>query len=609
MRSHTHRRFANRFLLTVLMAVVLSTIVPVEAAEHQTQVLVLYSTRRDAQIVTIGEREFPRLLEDGIDGGVDYYSEYIDRARFPDPVYRTALYDFMRQKYQGVHFSLIIALNDLALEFVTSNRDELFINVPVVFYSSRSSPVAVSGSTGIAAPQDYRGTIELATALQPDVTRVFVVTGAGPDDVSVERLARAQFRSFEPRLTFEYLTGLPSKELEARLASLPPHAIVYYLLVDRDGTGRYFHPLEYLDRVTATANAPVYCWVDSALDHGIVGGSLKNQTAQVEALGALAVRVLRGERVETIPVSHVDLSTVQVDWRQLRRWGISEARIPPGAAIRFREPSLWDRYSAYIVAASLILIAQTLLIVGLTVQRARRRQAEAAVRRSESELRESYERIRDLASRLLDAQEQERAHIARELHDDISQQVALLTIDLGLVNRAGHAAESTISAALCRTESISKALHELSHRLHPSKLRLIGLVAALNGLKRELSRPDVSIVISHESVPESLAPDVTLCLFRVAQEGLHNALKYSAATHVSLRLVGGPDGVTLSVLDDGVGFDVKARLGIGLGLVSMEERVDAIGGTFSIQSHPGRGTRLEVRVPCEALAGKAMAAL
>ena len=183
--------------------------------------------------------------------------------------------------------------------------------------------------------------------------------------------------------------------------------------------------------------------------------------------------------------------------------------------------------------------------------------------------------------------------------------MALLTIDLGLMNLAGHASDSAMAAALSRAESISKALHELSHRLHPSKLRLIGLVPALNGLQRELSRADLAITIEHEQVPAGLRADVTLCLFRVVQEALHNALKYSAAKRVTVRLVGSPEALTLTVTDDGVGFDVGARLGSGLGLVSMEERVDAIGGMLSIQSHPGRGTRLQVRVPARLLVGEA----
>src|SRR5207247_1712068 len=108
---------------------------------------------------------------------------------------------------------------------------------------------------------------------------------------------------------------------------------------DRDGSNRNLNPLEYVDRLAMVANAPIYCWVDSAMDHGIVGGDLKDQVAQTNAVGALAVRLLNGERADSIPVSAPDLNVKQVDWRQLRRWGISEARVPAGTLVRFRERS------------------------------------------------------------------------------------------------------------------------------------------------------------------------------------------------------------------------------------------------------------------------------
>ena len=104
--------------------------------------------------------------------------------------------------------------------------------------------------------------------------------------------------------------------------------------------GSIFHPLEYLDRVTAVSNAPVYTWVDSAIGHGVVGGSVKVQKAQVEELGMLALRVLRGESADNIPVVTRDLNVEQLDWRQLKRWGISEALVPDGADVRFREATV-----------------------------------------------------------------------------------------------------------------------------------------------------------------------------------------------------------------------------------------------------------------------------
>jgi signal transduction histidine kinase len=560
-------------------------------------VLVLYSTRRDAQIAVIGERELPRVLENGLPNGLDYYSEYIDRARFPDPAYQFALRDFLRLKYQGLQFDLVVALNDLALKFVTGHRDELFPGTPLVYFSSSRSTEPPGNATGVSAETNFSGTLALVAQLQPAVKRVVVISGDGGDDKAFENAARAQFRPFESRFAFEYLTGLPTKELEARLAASSPDTIIYYLVVDRDGTGQLFHPLEYLDIVAAAARVPIYCWVDSAMDHGIVGGSLKDQKAQIDAVAGLALRVLRGERADTIAPISPDLNVSQVDWRQLRRWGISNARVPAGTVIRFREPSVWDRYGMYIVGAVIILLGQTALIAGLLVQRTRRRQAEAEVRGKQAELRTSYERIRHLAARLLNAQESERSRIARELHDDIGQQVALLAIDLELLGVREGAVGSSAGEALNRAQAIARSVHDLSHRLHPARLRLIGLVAAVRGLQQELSRPDLAISFTHERVPSTLPLELTLCLFRIVQEALQNALKYSGARQVSVHLTGGPEGLALTILDDGVGFDVNAAWGRGLGLISMTERLEALGGTLEIRSAPGGGTRLEAKLP------------
>ena len=178
------------------------------------------------------------------------------------------------------------------------------------------------------AELNLRGTVDLATKLQPDLRQVFFVSGAGEPDKAYERRARAQFSSFDPRLAVTYLSGLTTKELEARLSKLPAHSIVYFLLVNQDGAGNNFHPLEYVDRVAAVANRPTYCWVDSAMGHGIVGGSLLDQKAEMEAVGALALRVLHGEHADDIPISTPELHVGQVDWRQLQRWHIDEARVP-----------------------------------------------------------------------------------------------------------------------------------------------------------------------------------------------------------------------------------------------------------------------------------------
>ena len=140
-------------------------------------------------------------------------------------------------------------------------------------------------------------------------------------------------------------------------------------------------------------------------------------------------------------------------------------------------------------------------------------------------------------------------------------------------------------------------MHDLSHRLHPTRLRLTGLVAALETLQRELSRSTPAIAFTHQACPGRSASDLRLSLFRVVQEALQNAVKYSRARTVTVDLRGESDALVLTISDDGVGFDVDAAAGTGLGLISMNERIDAVGGTFDIRSRRGRGTLLAIRVP------------
>ncbi len=144
---------------------------------QQNQVLVLYSTRRDAQIAVVGERELPRILDRGLNNEVDYYSEYIDRARFPNPEYRAGFHDFVKVKYQGHRFDIVIAMDDVALEFAAMNRGEFFPETPIVYFTSYEYTRRVANSTGVLSHLDMLGSVALASALHPDLQHIFVVTG------------------------------------------------------------------------------------------------------------------------------------------------------------------------------------------------------------------------------------------------------------------------------------------------------------------------------------------------------------------------------------------------------------------------------------------------
>jgi signal transduction histidine kinase len=225
-------------------------------------------------------------------------------------------------------------------------------------------------------------------------------------------------------------------------------------------------------------------------------------------------------------------------------------------------------------------------------------------RASQQALLDTHREVRELAGRLIAAQEQERARIARDLHDDINQQLASASIQLSAIRR--HVDERTraeISQLQGQLISLSNDVRQISHNLHPSMLRQTGLVAALDGLtdvQRHPRSPRIDLKISPKA--DNLPDAVALCLYRAAQEALGNAIKHAGSRHVAMTLEVGDVFAELVVVDDGKGFvpAVAGELGIaGLGLVSIDERAKLLGGNFDIRTSLGKGTRVCIRIPVQ----------
>jgi signal transduction histidine kinase len=227
------------------------------------------------------------------------------------------------------------------------------------------------------------------------------------------------------------------------------------------------------------------------------------------------------------------------------------------------------------------------------------------VHRDITERQRTEESIRELSSRLILAQEEERSRIARELHDDISQQLVLLGIEIQQVEEA---IPETAAFLRARLKEIWKKAHEasqdvqrISHQLHSSKLENLGLPAALKGLLQEFIRlHQVGGETQFWDIPTPLDREVSLTLFRVAQEALRNAAKHSGAKNIRIELMGETAGLLLRISDDGVGFDPKVNSRYGLGMISMEERLRLVKGRLSVWSSVGVGTQVEARVPLTA---------
>jgi PAS domain S-box-containing protein len=224
------------------------------------------------------------------------------------------------------------------------------------------------------------------------------------------------------------------------------------------------------------------------------------------------------------------------------------------------------------------------------------------------------EALSKISGRLIEAHEEERTWIARELHDDIGQQLALLANNLELMEQDPPDSVAEIRyrthEQLKRVREIAADVQGMSHRLHSSRLQLLGIVAAAKSFCQELAEQHkVEIDFTHADIPPAVPEEISLCLFRVMQEALHNAVKHSGVRRFEVELRGASDGIHLTVHDAGLGFDPEARVNDrGLGLISMQERVNLVKGTFSIDSWPGRGTTIHARMPLSTRGESARAA-
>jgi PAS domain S-box-containing protein len=231
-------------------------------------------------------------------------------------------------------------------------------------------------------------------------------------------------------------------------------------------------------------------------------------------------------------------------------------------------------------------------------------------REAEEKLKQAQAVLHDLPSRLIQAQEEERQRIARELHDDIGQRLSLLMVELEQVNRELPVFPiehyGNFAAVLQGIDELTTDVHHLSHQLHSSKLQYLGLKAALRELCQQIATQHEITIFEHlDDVPD-LTSDMQLCLYRVAQEALNNVVRHSSSETAYVRLTENHGISRLEISDIGIGFDLGST-SEGLGLASMRERLRSINGTFSITSSPGRGTQIVAEIPYEVDTGLAKA--
>jgi PAS domain S-box-containing protein len=351
-------------------------------------------------IISTGSRLSPgfALMDQGVLKGlakipseqIELYAENIDILRFPGDRFERIFKEYLATKYAARPPDLIILVFVGSLEISANLLNQLFPAIPIVVAGATEEKVSAdqfrSPLSGLAFRANPRATLELIFRLQPETRRVVVVGGTAEVDRDVMSRVKQTARSFTGQAEFEFWDNRSMGELQQAVAALPPQTVILFSRMFRDGAGRAVISTQVGQSIARWANVPVYVMTDTALGTGAVGGSVASINAIGERAGEMARLILTGTRPESLPLESDSGRVPMFDWRALRRWGISERRLPPDSVIRFRPESFWEQYRGYVLAALFVIGLQSVIIIDLLVERRRRR-------RTQKELQESQETV------------------------------------------------------------------------------------------------------------------------------------------------------------------------------------------------------------------------
>lgn len=366
---------------------------PQESVEGK-NVLVLNALESDIPVFLEINQGFSAALQAAGIGIRNQFYEHLELRRNPGPENRKLMVEVMRMRHGQRKIHSVVTIYPEALNFLLNEAHEIFPDVPVLALllpEGYELPVTRRRIIPHFVIPDLKRTLEIALKLVPAAARVYVVAGSHPVDKWLGNRARQDFKPWEGRLDFRYLSGMPLEEILGTLSAAPSGSIVYITSFAREVNGKFQTTMEVARRIDRVSNAPVFGILDILLGNGIVGGSLIDFKEIGTKAGETVLHVLREARpAESIPtalkVSQVDT----FDWRELKRWNLSESALPRGSVIVNREFSIWD-LKYYTIGVLALILAQSFLISRLLVQRRRRRLAEESVWQKSQELNQFFD--------------------------------------------------------------------------------------------------------------------------------------------------------------------------------------------------------------------------
>ena len=321
---------------------------------------------------------------------IDLYEASLEMARSAQPPDEAPLVDYLRALFAGRNLDLVVAVGAPAAQFFQKYRPQFFPSTPLLISTADqrtfSEAALTSNDAAVPSTLDLPKLIENILQVLPETRNIAVVIGASPLERFWTELMRQAFQPFAGRVTFDWFNELSQEEMVKRAGARPPRSAIFYASVRVDGAGVPNEQDRVLARLRETANAPIFSYLDSNFGQGIVGGPVVSTRELGRRAAEVAVRILNGERPGSIKTPPVGFGVPVYDWRELQRWNISEARLPPGSIVQFREPSAWERYRWQFAGFLVALLAQSAIISWLLIALRGRRKAELEARRRSLEV-------------------------------------------------------------------------------------------------------------------------------------------------------------------------------------------------------------------------------